>query len=340
MTNSTSETPAASGAANRIEWLDGWRTVAVGIVIIAHAAKLFGVEAELPGKLGVYIFFAISGYIVTKLLLKERDQRGSIDVPFFFLRRAARILPPLLIYLAVCVALYWPSADVQLGAVRSALFTCNMSVGPGECGWVFGHTWSLGFEEQFYLLLPLAFVGLWRWQLVPAALIAIVPFLFPIHFIGRIGFIQIYMLLVLAALYARYEHQVAPYLQKAPAVLGLLAISLAGVWVMTPPGLVVSLLGLLVAPAVVFGVFSMPLNSRLFRGLLAHPLMSRLGLYSYTLYLWQQLALSEDQPWASGSWPLVSLAAAIAIAAASYHTIETWARGWARSQRDQRAPQV
>ena len=79
----------------RLQWLDGWRAIAVAIVIASHMASLYGTDYGIPGKLGVFIFFAISGYIVTRVLIIEREREGVINVPHFYARRALRILPPL-----------------------------------------------------------------------------------------------------------------------------------------------------------------------------------------------------------------------------------------------------
>jgi peptidoglycan/LPS O-acetylase OafA/YrhL len=151
----------------RIDWLDGWRAIAVVIVILAHLGGLEHWTSAPPGKLGVFIFFGISGFIVTRLLLGERARTGEINIPAFFIRRAARILPPLLLYLAICVAIGQASAGA---AVRAVLFTCNVAKGPWDCGWTFGHTWSLSFEEQYYLIVPFLLAGRARWLFVPIAL--------------------------------------------------------------------------------------------------------------------------------------------------------------------------
>ncbi len=323
--------PKIAPAANhRIDWLDGWRTVAVGIVIASHLAHAYGWDdAPIPGKLGVYIFFAISGYIVTRILIVERDKTGRIDLAGFYRRRALRILPPLVLYLSVVTILFWPNLGTASGALRSLLFTCNMAVGPGDCGWVFGHTWSLGFEEQFYLLMPFALVGIAGWRrgalFTLAAALAFIPFVWPVHFIGRIGFIQIYMLLGLGALYACHETRVDRLLLRIPASLALAGLVFAGLWVMLAPGKVQMLTGLLVAPAVLVGVFAFPKRSATARRCLASRPMRTIGLYSYTLYLWQQLALSHA-PWNTGFMPVLALGGALAISALSYHTLETWCR--------------
>ena len=179
----------------RIEWLDGWRTIAVGTVIISYWERFYTERPILDGKFGVYLFFGISGFIVTKLLLREYMAAGAIDFRAFYVRRALRILPPLLIYIAACLLIFQDQA-VLGGALRSILFSCNIEIPLGNCGWLFGHTWSLAFEEQFYLLLPAAIVAITvrgggALVVLPLA-IAAVPFFLPLNFVGKIGFVQIY----------------------------------------------------------------------------------------------------------------------------------------------------
>lgn len=310
--------PETSG---RIEWLDGWRAVAIALVVAAHLGRLHGIEMPF-GTLGVYIFFAISGYIVTKLLLREGSQ---FKVAHFYVRRAARILPPFLLYVVTVVVFFGPSSD----AVRALLFSCNIAILPGPCAWNFGHTWSLAFEEQFYLLLPflLARRGWFFWV---ALAIAALPFAYPIHFVGRIGYLQIYSLLGLGALYARHEDIIAPRFSSIPAPMLFVLLPLAGAWFYLPPTWIQMVLAPLEAPAIVVAVFALPLRSARLRVLLSSRPLRTLGLYSYSFYLWQQLATIKA-PWNQGAVPFVALAAALGLSALSYYTVENWTRNAARN---------
>ena len=309
----------------RINWLDGWRAIAVAIVILSHVSGVYNWRFELPGKLGVYIFFSISGYIVTRLLLKERAASGRIDISGFYLRRAARILPPLVIFIAACLLLGRGGMD---GALRSATFTCNVAIGPGDCGWIFGHTWSLAFEEQYYLLLPLFLAGRRRWLFALTIPLALAPFIFPLNFIGRIGFLQIYMLLGLGAAVAANEKRAFGLLTKVPSWVSIALLALSGAWIILPPGLIQMLTGTLVPFAVVVSVFALPMRSQIARLILASVPMRTVGLWSYTLYLWQQLALTTPPP-----VPVViGLSLAMGLAALSHSTIEKWMRDWAKQR--------
>lgn len=107
------------------------------------------------GALGVQVFFIISGFLITYLLLKELQASGTVSLKRFYFRRALRIFPPFYAYLAVGLAL--TSAGVFAGNSKAflvaATYTSNYLGGGSE---LLEHTWSLSLEEQFYLLWPAA----------------------------------------------------------------------------------------------------------------------------------------------------------------------------------------
>ncbi len=149
--------------------LDGLRAVSVIAVIFYHAG--FG---WMPGGfLGVEVFFVVSGFLITSLLIEERDTSGGIRLRQFWLRRARRLLPALfsvLIAIGVWVALFGTAqqqSDLHRDYLPGIFYFANW-------GQIFGgaqyfgnfsplrHLWSLAVEEQWYLLWPLAFVLLTR----------------------------------------------------------------------------------------------------------------------------------------------------------------------------------
>lgn len=312
--------------ASRIDWLDGLRAIAVSIVILSHLSAFYRWSFEPPGKLGVFIFFGISGFIVTRLLLREFVQTADINFGAFFARRSARILPPLAIYIGVCVAL--GQGDVA-GALRAASFTCNIAKGPGDCGWIFGQTWSLAFEEQYYLLVPFLMLRRARWAFAITVPLALLPLAFPLSFVGRIGAIQIYMLLGLGALLALQENRLFALFAKIPPILAFSLIALSAIWPSLNPGPLQIATGILVPFAVIIGFFSLALSSNLMNRFLSSLPMRTLGLYSYTLYLWQQLAFTNP--------PLIpaplGLVLSLTFAAISYHTIEQIVRNIVKKPR-------
>jgi peptidoglycan/LPS O-acetylase OafA/YrhL len=153
--------------------LDGVRALSVLVVLCYHAG--FG---WMPGGwIGVEVFFVVSGFLITTLLIEERERNGRVDLGQFWLRRARRLLPALLLMLLVVatITLIVGSASAR-GDVRRDLPWALAYL--GNWGQILGdvpyyaadppllrHLWSLAIEEQFYLLWPLAFVALARSRL-------------------------------------------------------------------------------------------------------------------------------------------------------------------------------
>jgi len=149
--------------ARHVPALDGLRGVAVAVVVAFHLGHLRG------GWLGVDVFFVLSGFLITALLVRERDERGSIDLVSFWRRRALRLLPALaLVMVAVAAYAHWWALPRELARLRTdALATLTystnwVSVAAHRGYWAryalpspLEHTWSLAIEEQFYLLWPL-----------------------------------------------------------------------------------------------------------------------------------------------------------------------------------------
>lgn len=160
--------PSPTSGARRYPGLDGLRAIAVTAVVVYH---LF--PGVLPGGfLGVDVFFVVSGFLITSLLLREHRQNGRIALGAFWVRRARRLLPALAALLAVVGTAAWlVGGDVQLGLGRqlagAATFTSNWtSIAAGQSYFdqtspeLFRNLWSLAVEEQFYVLWPLAVLAL------------------------------------------------------------------------------------------------------------------------------------------------------------------------------------
>ncbi|MGW5667139.1 acyltransferase family protein [Micromonospora sp. NPDC003776] len=138
--------------------LDGVRALAIIGVLLLHLSLWGAVPHVTPGgHLGVAVFFVLSGYLITTLLMDEHHRTETVDMRAFYVRRAARLLPALLLLLAVH-ALVWgtqqPSWAIAL-QIAAGLFYLTSLVHPvifdvGGLGW----TWSLSVEEHFYLFWP------------------------------------------------------------------------------------------------------------------------------------------------------------------------------------------
>jgi len=147
---------AAPGS--RISSLDGLRAISIVLVLTNHAIP--GTHSFifrllfLHAALGVNVFFVISGFLITSLLLKERSETGGISLRLFYIRRALRILPAFCVFVgAVAILNAYGIVRVPAAIWPYVLtYTVNFST---QAPWVLGHLWSLSVEEQFYLLWPL-----------------------------------------------------------------------------------------------------------------------------------------------------------------------------------------
>ena len=138
-----------------IPTLDGWRAVAIAGVLLCHSYA--STYWTMSGALGVNLFFAISGFLITWRLVDENARDGRFSLRDFYVRRAFRILPPAFAYLSAVAVL---SALGFIEASRTDIVSCLVflrnywGAGP-QHGWYTGHFWSLAVEEQFYLFWPL-----------------------------------------------------------------------------------------------------------------------------------------------------------------------------------------
>jgi peptidoglycan/LPS O-acetylase OafA/YrhL len=152
------------GRLSHLSGLDGLRAIAVLAVLAYHA----GIDQAQGGFLGVEVFFVISGYLITALLLAEHRRTGRVDPVRFWLRRARRLLPALFFLLAAILgfavlALPTEIARLRIDALAALAYITNWHLIAGNQSYfetigrpsLFVHLWSLAIEEQFYLLWPL-----------------------------------------------------------------------------------------------------------------------------------------------------------------------------------------
>ncbi|MCH9845756.1 MAG: acyltransferase [Alphaproteobacteria bacterium] len=159
--------------------IDGLRAIAVMSVVIYHAEILFGsqqLQLFEGGFIGVDIFFVISGYLITKIILSELQEKNSFNFLKFYERRARRILPMLFTVMAVSIPFAWvlllpPDFLKYSQSILSALFfVSNFFFYQATTGyWAensqllpFLHTWSLSIEEQFYVFYPILLLFIHR----------------------------------------------------------------------------------------------------------------------------------------------------------------------------------
>ncbi|WP_428031842.1 acyltransferase family protein [Ancylobacter sp.] len=284
--------------------IDGLRAVAVVPVILFHA----GFGAFSGGYVGVDVFFVISGYLITMILLAEIEA-GTFSIGRFYERRARRILPALFVVMAACVpfALLWMIPD-QLRdfgrSVTAVVFFVSNFLFWSEEGSYFAaaaelkpllHTWSLAVEEQYYLIAPLSLALLWRfgrrtvfWLVVATAVVSLAATEWGWRFAPRANFylpqFRIWELLAgsicgfLAASHAR-PNNVLSALGLAMIVFAIFAFDAA-----TP---FPSLYALVPVGGAALIVMYAHKGTFVARVLSARALVG-IGLISYSAYLWHQ----------------------------------------------------
>jgi peptidoglycan/LPS O-acetylase OafA/YrhL len=155
-------------------WLDGLRGVAILLVLAFHLGLLPG------GSLGVDVFFVLSGFLITTLLVEEWQNQRAISLKNFYLRRALRLLPAFLTLLLICFlsSLFLESAEAVTARRREILvagcYIANWPLLHGTGMELLGHTWSLSVEEQFYLLWPMLLLGMLRLRLSRPVILTLV----------------------------------------------------------------------------------------------------------------------------------------------------------------------
>ncbi len=323
--------------------IDGLRALALLPVIFFHA----GFPLFKGGFIGVDIFFVISGYLITSVILNEK-QAGTFRLSHFYERRARRILPALYLVMLVCLPLAWflmlPDDLDSFGQslVATTVFANNILLWLTSGYWDLAvdfkpllHTWSLGLEEQFYLIFPLFFLLLWRFFQKSLFLIFflgaglslwIAHLSTPNHPIGTFFLLpaRCWELLIgtlLALRMTRPLPQVFSGTKLFPQLMGILGLS-AIIYAIfffdaqTPHPSLYTLIPTLGTASILAYA-----NAQTFPGkLLGAPVWVGLGLISYSAYLWHQpllafLRLASLEP---PTMPLLALSIALTFLCAFF----------------------
>ncbi|MDJ0630933.1 MAG: acyltransferase [Rhodobacter sp.] len=363
-----SRTDAASGAGfeaykarDRFANLDGLRTVCIGAVLWHHANPLNDSTSPIfqRGFLGVDFFFVLSGYLITTLLLREAESTGRISLKNFYMRRFLRIVP-VYFFVVGAVSAYFILVKGQtqyLELVPYYLLFLSNFIEDGIP--LLGITWSLSVEEQYYLLWPLLLILLpWRY---------ILPFGLFLVFLNVAG---------IMGLFGSAGHEVGPLTLKlpnatyAPIIMGsllaymlhhrryyrALQTALGGRWTalwgfglllilmhaLPPdlrglPNLAIHLTMTAILAALILREDSVG------HGFFQTPLIARIGVVSYGIYLYHLIARDIVSRGLSAAditseWPLFLFYSVLAylIAEGSFRTLEAWFRrfrpGYAKPQ--------
>lgn len=332
--------------------LDGLRGVAILLVLVRHFA---GPDApEGVGHVGVGLFFALSGYLITGLLLDEFQHRGTVDLFAFYARRVGRLVPGLVVMVLVCTPLLAARGSagyVGKSAVAALTYTTNYA---DIMGWLptsaFGQTWSLAIEEHFYLIWAPLLIwsarrggarSVLRTALIGAALslglrIAIALATSSWAWVARGSVDRGDALLIGCAAAAGLRVGWAPpgwVLPTSLAVTVGLSFILPGENMPHRTLLAVGL-GLLSVSAAAL-VVSVDYHSGSVARILGARPLAWVGVVSYSLYLWHvpilELGVNRAPTWAL-------LATTLTVSAASYYYVEAPARRRMRSWVEGRQP--
>jgi len=307
--------------------LDGLRAFSILLVLFAHSSWYLPSRLAQNsifhsiignGQHGVAVFFVISGYLITTLLLREFGKTGSVSLKHFYFRRTMRIFPPFYFFLGVMGVLWAIHIIPEDAKSFIASLTYTWAYYPGAHGYFITHTWSLSIEEQFYLVWPLMFVFLHRRdRLIVAStlLILLMPFVrilfyftlpslrghefYMVH--GWIDTMMVGCLLALLKHQGRWDSWQKKYVNIwtasamactgfyiVPIVTAALPKRLAGVFVLGigPTVTAVCIGGML--------LYLTGTKNRFLLSLLNNRVVRHIGVLSYSLYLWQQLFMSRE----------------------------------------------
>lgn len=324
----------------RLPSLDGLRAFSILLVCIGHVAGTVGSpDFLLPlhslGNYGVKIFFVISGFLITYLLLIEQDTFGKINLKQFYIRRCLRLFPAFYFFVG-CMAVAHFLGWIELlpgDLFHASTYTMNYH---HERAWWLNHTWSLAVEEQFYLLWPLLLMFFGRLNARSVAIVAIccAPFIRAYMWFGLESSPSAMTREFQAVADALATGCLLAYLYKSDVSLPQW---LKGLWFYSIPAI------MFIIPAIM-SIISPPLFYILgqtivnlcavlviwrfltvqkgfaFKLLNVKPAIW-LGGLSYSLYLWQEPFLNSwVRDWYA-SWP-INIALAFGSACLSYYVIE------------------
>lgn len=155
---------ASIDSAEYLPVLDGLRAISIALVVVSH----FGLHAVVPGGLGVTVFFFVSGFIITRLILLEYARDGHVSLGNFYLRRVVRLSPALLVYVALSVAIFvlagWKFNGIEV--LAAIFYWANYYhiffrfTGVPDFGSPLLILWSLAVEEHFYMFFPFFLLAL------------------------------------------------------------------------------------------------------------------------------------------------------------------------------------
>jgi peptidoglycan/LPS O-acetylase OafA/YrhL len=336
-----------------INSVDGLRALSVLLVVLFHAnASLLG-----GGYIGVDAFFVISGFVITTNIVKSIEAR-TFSYANFLLRRYARLTPALLVVIATTfiagLYLLTPRQLIEFSkesisallSVSNIFFFFNSGYFDGNAAWKpLLHTWSLGVEEQFYLVWPLLLILVYRTKnrLIAASLIAglsLLSYIATIWLADRSTNAVFYLMpfrvyqLGLGALIAISRLSITGAKGTGATIIGVAALVAASVCFSGTTSVAISGISSAIAAA----LFILGAGSSLATLAFGNRIVSSIGRQAYSIYLvhWPLIVLSRD--YVSGANPIVSMSlvvvASFALGAVLHRLIENPLRMIANQPRE------
>jgi peptidoglycan/LPS O-acetylase OafA/YrhL len=305
----------------RIPSLDGLRAISISLVCIGHLTHAGPVPRFLtPYSLtGVRIFFVISGYLITTILLDEHSRNSTIDLRQFYIRRAYRILPAAAVFMLFAFVVYWHELRwYDIGAML--LYLVNFDTARP---WMVSHLWSLGVEEQFYFLWPSVLRKWYRHRIsILLGVMALAPiysaacFYFKVPYGGYGTFPAVADNLAIGCLLAILSSRIPKIPVWAAFIMLLAVLSIPSFAANSPARTLLELFVL--SPLLHCSIAGLVLHviQSPYRFLNFAPAMW-LGRVSYSLYLWQEpFFFARSRP------SVFKLLLGVGLACLSYYLVE------------------
>jgi peptidoglycan/LPS O-acetylase OafA/YrhL len=316
--------------------LNGLRALSIIAVLFSHAQeRTFHLPFSYGGPIGVNIFFVISGFLITLLLIKEEETNGTISLKDFFIRRSLRIFPVYFLLLLV----YFLLQNLHILSIPQTSWISSLTYTryffKGE--WETGHLWSLSVEEHFYLVWPFVFVYLTNKRVFFAwAVVLIVPL---VRLFSEIAFMNHMFTrgdaLMWGCLFAIYYKPLSEFIKNKHTILLFVPFATLLFCLAIKKTLHVGndsalhyiiqayagSYGMLTNISVGFIILiSIKFKNNLYFSFLNSKAMNYLGMLSYSIYIWQQLFFS-NQIGIFSSFPY-NICLIFMVAMFSYHFIE------------------
>jgi peptidoglycan/LPS O-acetylase OafA/YrhL len=338
-------------AKQKLPSIEGLRAISIILVLINHLAIKNSIFVGLEqynwltdilqdGQLGVNVFFVISGFLITSLLLTEEEKSGKISLKQFFTRRMLRIFPAYYFLLLVyfCFQLVDFIQLSQASWITSITYTKYFN---WQLDWFTAHFWSLSIEEHFYLIWPFAFVfaknqrkkiALFLFFLVP--FVRLTTYFYPINWLNDFSLFARVDAIAIGCLFALYKDQI---LQKISqhwrsifyfSILVLILIRYFP-WLTHLIGLGTyyfsialgathgTIANVCIALIMMYSIYG---PQKMWFSFLNTRIMRFIGVLSYSIYLWQQFFISGSNHWYTS--PPLNLLLILFTALFSYYFIE------------------